>query len=492
MKRMCVSLFLTCLMALTACSQTKDQDVFDRYFVDKTMRIDYFHVGDAKEEIVTLDQVYEYGIWAGSLQNLIDLFNNGRYYAKIYDLSSGELIFSKGFDSYFGEYKTTGKALDGINRTYHETMLIPYPKNKIKFTLEVRNRENELQPFFSQEIDPASVDVKKDPLIQGVKVYELRKNGHPHDKVDVAIIAEGYTQQEEEKLQQDFHRFAEVFFSPEPYKSYGDRFNVYGVFKPSEESGCDEPRMGVFKNTAIGSTFNSLGSERYLLTENNRALRDTAAHVPYDALYIMVNHKRYGGGGIYNLYCTFTADNQWYRYLFLHEFGHSFTGLGDEYYTSSVAYNDFYPRGVEPTEPNITALLDPDNLKWKAYVSEGISIPTPWEKEDFDKMDLAYQKIRTEINDKIAQMKRNNAPQDEIAKTERESEKLSRDHANKVDAYLAKSRYNGKVGAFEGAGYSAQGLYRPMLDCLMFTKGDKPFCKVCEMAVIRIIRFYSE
>jgi hypothetical protein len=250
--------------------------------------------------------------------------------------------------------------------------------------------------------------------------------------------------------------------------------------------------MGVFKNTALGATFNSLGSERYLLTENNRALRDTAAHVPYDALYILVNHDRYGGGGIYNLYCTFTADNQWHRYLFLHEFGHSFAGLADEYYTSSVAYNDFYPRGVEPTEPNITALLDPDNLKWKDHVSVGVSIPTPWEKEAFDEMDLAYQKIRTEINDEMAEMKRRKAPPDEITKREEESEKLSRDHAEKVDAYLMQSRFSGKVGAFEGAGYSAQGLYRPMLDCLMFTKGDKPFCKVCEMAVIRIIRFYSE
>lgn len=489
MKRLGISFLLISVMVLAVCSPT--QGNFDRYFSDKTMRIDYFHIGDAKEEMVTLDQVYEQGIWAGSPRNLLDPFDNGRYYAKIYDLSSGELIFSKGFDSYFGEYKTTSKALAGEKRTYHETVLVPYPKSKINFTLEVRDGKNRLQPFFSRVIDPSSVEIKKDPLAQDVKVYELRKNGHPHDKVDVAIVAEGYTRQEEEKLLQDFERFAGVFFSHEPYRSFEDRFNIYGVFKPSQESGCDEPRMGIFKNTAIGATFNSLGSERYLLTEDNRKLRDVAAHVPYDALYIMVNHKRYGGGGIYNLYCTFTADNQWFRYLFLHEFGHSFAGLADEYYTSSVAYNDFYPRGVEPTEPNITALLDPENLKWKEYLSAGVSIPTPWEKDDFDEMDRAYQKIRAEINDEIAAMKRNKASRDEIEKKEQESERLSRDHAKKVDAYLAGSQYSGKVGVFEGAGYSAQGLYRPMLDCLMFTKGDKPFCEVCEKAVIRIIEFYS-
>ena len=246
MKRLGMSLFLICLMAVTGCSETRSQDVFDHYFVDKTMRIDYFHIGDAQEEMVTLDFVYEQGIWAGSLHNLIDPFDNGRYYVKIYDLESGNLIFSKGFDSYFGEYKTTGNALDGVKRTYHETVLIPYPKNKIKFALEVRNRENRLLPFFSQEIDPASVEIKKDPLTQDVKVYQMRKNGHPHNKVDVAIIAEGYTRQEEEKLAKDFQRFIDVFFSHEPHKSYANRFNIYGVFKPSGDSGCDEPRMGTF------------------------------------------------------------------------------------------------------------------------------------------------------------------------------------------------------------------------------------------------------
>ncbi len=465
---------------------------FDDYFVDKTMRLDYFHIGDAKEEWITVDQVYEQGAWAGSQRNLIDKFDKGRYYAKIYDSSSGKLIFSKGFDSYYGEYKTTNQALKGIKRAYHETILIPYPKKNIRFTLEVKDRENILQSLFSQEIDPASVSIIKENLDKNVKVFEILKSGNSHEKVDIAFIAEGYTAEEEEKVEADLKRFTEVFFNQEPYRTFKDRFNIYGVFKASEESGCDEPRAGIFKNTALNSTFNSLGSERYLLTEDNKSLRHIAAHVPYDTLFIMINHKRYGGGGIYNLYCTFTVDNQWFEYLFLHEFGHSFAGLADEYYTSSVAYNEFYPRGVEPAEPNITALLDPKNIKWKDLLTPRIEIPTPWEKEDFDKMDMAYQKIRREINDKIARMKREKAPQAEVEKIEQESERLSREHAIKVDDYLSKSRFKDKVGAFEGAGYSAEGLYRPMLDCLMFTKGKKPFCKVCEQAVVRVIKYYSE
>jgi hypothetical protein len=490
MKKTIVSILSLFLLAFISYAQTPDN--FDRYFLDKTMRIDYFHIGNAEQEIGTIDQVYEQGVWAGSLKNLIDTFNNGRYYVKIYDLSSDKLIFSKGFDSYFGEYKTTENAIKGMKRTYHESVLIPYPKNEIRFVLEVRDRKNVLSPFFSQVIDPESVDVHREPLDKDVKVFEIIENGDPHQKVDVAILAEGYTWDEEEKLLGDFRRFAEIFFSQEPFRSHREKFNIFGVFKPSEQSGCDEPRRGIYKNTALGTSFNSLGSERYLLTEDNKAVRDVGAHVPYDALYIMVNHKRYGGGGIYNLFCTFTADNQWHRYLFLHEFGHSFAGLGDEYYTSSVAYNDFYPRGVEPTEPNITALLDPENLKWKEFVTPGVSIPTPWEKEAFDKMDLEYQKIRQEINQRIAEMKRKGAPQDEIDEIEQKSEMLSREHAEKIDAYLAQSKYRNKVGAFEGAGYSARGLYRPMLDCLMFTRGDKPYCRVCEESIIRVIMHYSE
>jgi hypothetical protein len=465
---------------------------FDDYFVDKTMRLDYFHTGDAQQEWITVDQVYEQGVWAGSLSNLIDNLDNGRYYAKIYDSSSGKLIFSKGFDSYFGEYKTTDQALKGIKRAYHESILIPYPKKKIRFTLEVRDRKNILQPLFSQEIDPSSVSIIKENLDEKVKVLEILKSGDPHQKVDIAFIAEGYTSEQEKKVEADLWRFIEIFFNHKPYRTYKDRFNIYGVFKPSQESGCDEPRAGIFKNTVLNATFNSLGSERYLLTEDNKSLRDIAAHVPYDALFIMINHKRYGGGGIYNLYCTFTVDNQWSEYVFLHEFGHSFAGLADEYYTSSVAYNEFYPRGVEPVEPNITALLDPKNLKWKDLLTPGIEIPTPWEKEGFDKMDEAYQKIRSELNEKIARMKREKAPQAEVEKAEMESERLSREHAEKMDDYLAKSKFKDKVGAFEGAGYSAQGLYRPMLDCLMFTKGKKPFCKVCEQAVVRVIKHFSQ
>lgn len=425
---------------------------FNDYFVDQTMRIDYYHMADKTTEFISLDKAYLQGKWAGSLNSLNEPFENGLYYIKIYDDISGTLIYSKGFSSYCGEYITTNMAAEGLKRTFHETALIPFPQKKIKFIVERRNRQNQLGVIFSQVIDPESSEINKESLIAGVTVYEILKNGDPHHKVDLAFIADGYTLKEEVKFKQDVERVAGEFFKQEPYKSRKTDFNIYGLFKVSRESGPDEPREGVFKNTAVGASFNALGLDRYMLTEENRAMRDIAGHVPYDAIVIIVNSQRYGGGGIYNTYCCFTSDNEWTVYLFLHEFGHSFSGLADEYYGSPVAYNEFYPKGIEPIDPNITALLDPANLKWKHLATKGTPIPTPWGKEEY--------------------------------------EKLSREE--KVAFFQSRSRkLKSTVGAFEGAGYTAAGLYRPMLNCIMFSKGTMPYCKVCEDTISKVIGYYS-
>lgn len=466
---------------------------FNDYFTDQTMRIDYFHIGDANSEMMTLDHVYQYGTWAGSLKNLIDNFNNGIYYYKVYDPASGRLIFSKGFDSYFKEYQTSDDAAKGIKRTYHESAIIPYPKNKIKFVLEKRDKQNNLNEVYSTEIDPGDLYIIKDAVKDNtVKVYKTHYSGDPHTKVDVIILGDGYTAKEQKKFEKDLKRYTDIFLNHEPYKHLKDKFNIYGVFKPSQESGIDEPGANIYKNTTLGTTFYSLGSERYVLTEDNKAVHDLAAHVPYDAIYIMCNSARYGGGGIYNFYCTFVADNQFSPYIFLHEFGHSFGGLADEYYTSDVAYNDFYPKDVEPVEPNITRLLDKNNLKWKNLISSGIEIPTPWEKENYDKIDYAWQKERRAMNNHIAELKRSKASQKEINAAQREYNLKDKAHSDEVDKYLTSSKFWGKAGAFEGAGYSAKGMYRPMLDCIMFSKGTKPFCKICEEHLIKVINFFSE
>ncbi len=276
---------------------------FDDYFLDETLRIDYFHIGDANTEMITIDKLFRYGIWAGSLNHLVDNLNNGKYYVKIYDSATGKLIYSKGFDTLFGEYASSDDGLNGIVKSFHESAIIPFPKNKIIFALEKRNDKNLLDEFFKTEIDPASIFIIKDKVLDAsVEILKPVYNEDPHTRVDIAILAEGYTKSEREKFEKDLNKFVEYFFEQEPYKSQKSDFNIYGVFKPSEESGTDLPGADIFVNTVLNTTFWTLGSERYLMTEDNLSMRNLAAFVPYDAIYIQVNHPRYGGGGIYNHY----------------------------------------------------------------------------------------------------------------------------------------------------------------------------------------------
>jgi len=466
---------------------------FDDYFLDQTMRIDYYHIGDAKKEFVTIDQIYQQGIWAGNPERLIDPFNNGKYEIKVYDVVSNRLIYSRGFATYFGEYTTTNPALEGIKRTYHESVLVPYPKNPILLVLEKRNRENILQPVFQYQIDPKDYHViilNKNP---GDKIYEALKNGDPHEKVDLAWIAEGYTVKEFDKFKKDVDRFTKALFEVEPFKKLKKKFNIYGIFRPSVDSGVDQPRKGIYKSTVINSSFNALDLDRYLLTEDNKSLQNIAASVPHDGVVIMVNSERYGGGGIYNFYAVSTVDHKLSENVFVHEFGHSFGGLADEYYSSQVAYNDFYPKGVEPTDPNITALLDPNNIKWKDLLSPGIEIPTNWGKDEIEALQAEQKKNRVEMQKTIAELKNNSASEETIEKKKQEFKNNSKKINQKIDETRAKyTDLKDRVGAFEGAGYSAKGLYRPMMNCLMFSNREREFCKVCQRAIERMIEFYCE
>ena len=468
---------------------------FDYYFIDQTMRIDYFHIGDAEEEVFTIDHIYQQGIWAGNPDNLIDSFINGRYFIKIYDTAANRLIFSKGYDSYFGEYKTTEPAKKGVKRAFHESTLIPYPRKPILFVIEVRDKKNILHPSFIREIDPDDYHIIRELPQRGDKVYEMVKSGNPHKKVDLVLIGEGYTAKDKGKFKKDLKKYTDVFFNTEPYKSNKDKFNVYGIFSTSLESGVDEPRQKSYKNSALGASFNALDTPRYLLTEDNKTLRDIAAQTPYDAVYIMVNSERYGGGGIYNFFGIFTAnEGQWNEHVFLHEFGHSFAGLADEYYTSNVAYDEFYPKGAEPTEPNITALMDPDNLKWKDLVTPGIDIPTEWAKDEFDSLNMAVLSIRREMSERLKQMRKEGASEKEIGEVKQQFDDQVEKTRSKVTKFILEHPARCKIGAFEGAGYKSTGLYRPTLNSIMhvFNNEDKYFYKVNEQAIINRIKYYSE
>ncbi len=483
------TILTTIFLSLSA--GTPDVD-YNKYFTGQTMRIDYFHIGNSSEELITIDKIYREGEWAGSKKKLTNSFPYGKYRAKIFTSDEKTLLYSRGFDSYFGEYKTTGDAARGIKKSYHESVLIPYPKETIILKIVQVSGRTEISTLITKKIDPSSINIIREKRKRDIIVFDVHKTGDPSKRVDLVIVAEGYTKNDLEKVKNDFQKVKKIFFSQEPYRSNMNKFNIYGIFKPSDESGTDEPRIGKLRNTSVDTTFNSLGSARYLLTEANKKLRDITSAAPCDAIMIMVNSTRYGGGGIYNSFCTFTIDNKQASYLILHEFGHSFSGLADEYYSSAVSYNDFYPKGIEPVEPNITALLDPAKIKWSSLVKDGTKIPTPWGKRDFDRMNNEFGKKRKEINLKIERLTRSGASKEKILQAKQEIESLMKEKEKENREFFSRSGLTGVVGAFEGAGYSSKGMYRPMIDCIMFTIGKKPYCKVCENAVSEMIKKYSD
>ena len=235
------------------------------------------------------------------------------------------------------------------------------------------------------------------------------------------------------------------------------------------------PSSGIYRRSPLGASYDTFDSERYVLTTENRTMRDVASFAPYEFVEILVNGKTYGGGGIFNQYATVAIDNAWAGYVGVHEFGHHFAGLADEYYTSDVSYLSQEAR-TEPWEPNVTALLDPATLKWKDLVEAGTPLPTPWNKEQFERFEAEIQKQRRELR--------------AAGKPEAEMEELFRKEREKQEAMFRAEKYAGRVGAFEGANYEAKGYYRPEVDCIMFTRYQK-FCAVCRRAIEGVIGMYT-
>jgi hypothetical protein len=282
--------------------------------------------------------------------------------------------------------------------------------------------------------------------------------------VDLLLMGDGYTAAEQDKWHRDARRLAESLFAVPPFRERRRDFNVWAIDVASDESGVSRLSDGVQHRSALRATYDAFGSERYVLAFDDTRLREVAAAAPYDFIEIVVNDRKYGGGGIHNLYATVAADNEFTPYVFVHEFGHHFAGLGDEYYTSPDVYEAAAGR-PEPTDPNITA--DPRAAKWKDLVAAGTALPTPWPKDEFERGQKAYQERRKQIRaDK---------------RPESEMEALFREEKQRSTALLGP--LTGRVGAYEGALYESSGYYRPEADCIMFTRDEVGFCAVCRRAI---------
>jgi IgA peptidase M64/peptidase M64-like protein len=451
----------------------------------KTMRVDYYHTGSATEEHFSLDRVVVEPLeWPGNPARASDDTNLGKYFFEVADGASGKTLFSRGFASVYGEWETTGEAKERM-RTFHESLRFPRPDAPVRIVVKKRDAKNVFKDAWTLSVDPKDMFVDDSRPPSPGPLMTIEKHGDPADKVDFLILGDGYTAAERGKFEKDARRLAEILFAVSPFAERRSDFNVWGLCPPAEESGISRPSTGIHRRSSVGATYDAFGSERYILTFENRSLRDVASFAPYEFIEVLTNSKTYGGGGIFNLYSTVAADSLWSPYVFVHEFGHHFAGLADEYFTSEVAYGPAGADRVEPWEPNVTALHDVGggpsgppaggSFKWKDLVSPGTPLPTPWKKEAFEASYREYQIKRRKI-------RAENRPEEEMDALFAQQKKLD-------TALLSGEKYAGKVGAFEGAMYEAKGYYRPQADCIMFSRDDVPFCAVCRRAISRVIDF---
>jgi hypothetical protein len=439
------------------------------------MRLDYFHTGNSKQEMFSVDRiVIEPLPWPGDLSKAIDDTNLGKYFFEVRDQKTKRVLYSRGFASIYGEWETTDEAA-AMMRTFSESLRFPAPTAPVEIVLKKRDKQNGWIDLWSTVIDPNDIFIDRSKTRAPGLLIPIQKMGDPAKKVDFLILGDGYTTRELGKFESDARRLTEVLFATSPFKEHRRNFNVWALCPPAAESGISRPSTGIYRDSPLGATYDAFGSERYVLTFDNRALRKVAQFAPYEFIEIITNSRTYGGGGIFNLYSTVAADNAFANYVFVHEFGHHFAGLADEYYTSSVAYNTPAER-LEPWEPNATALLDPTRLKWANLVTPNTPITTPWDKETFETYSREIQKRR-------AQLRKDKRPESEM-------EALFREELKHEQAMFAREKYWGHVGAFEGSIYEAKGYYRPEIDCIMFTRTNH-FCAVCRRAIERIIRMYS-
>ncbi|WP_430972216.1 M64 family metallopeptidase [Sunxiuqinia rutila] len=403
---------------------------FSEHFINKTLRIDYLLGGTDQTAEVVIKQLKKEPHYGGSHVNLVEANTKGTYRYQLVDVATDEVIFSRGFCPIFQEWQATDEAKKQKG-SFYQVAVCPFPKKICRFIIEQRNWEGVFEPVFKTEIDPDNYFIL-DEQVPDYEVENLLENGNPKTKVDVVILPEGYTADEMDKFLTDARRMLKALFETQPFKRHQKDFNWYAVKVPSVEAGTDIPGEYIYKNTAFNSHFYTFDTPRYLTTQDMLSIHDAASVVPYDHIYLLVNTDRYGGGGFYNFLSITSVDDPLAEKVFIHEFGHGFAGLADEYYTSGVAYSDYYNLEVEPWEANITTLVNFQS-KWAELIDEATPQPTP-----------------------------------RIAK------------------------YDDVVGLFEGGGYSEKGIYSPVMDCRMKSNGPKGFCPVCQQAIEQVIDWHCK
>lgn len=420
-------LFLLCLIAVAS---TRAQ-VFADHFADKTLRVDYIFNGNASGQAICLDGLSALPTWAGRKHHLAELPLQGNGQIVMRNAASGKTIYTTSFSSLFQEWLETDEARN-VTKGFENTFLLPYPLQPVEIEITLLDPRRNVRASMKHIVHPNDVLIEQKGNSHITPHKYLLHNDSPEKCIDVAILAEGYTLQEIQTFYEDADIACKSIFDHEPFKSMKKRFNVVAVASPSTDSGVSVPRLNEWKHTAFGSHFSTFYSDRYLTTSRVKAIHDALAGIPYEHIIILANTEEYGGGGIYNSYTLTTAHHPIFRPVVVHEFGHSFGGLADEYFYDNDVMTDTYPLDIEPWEQNISTQVD-FAAKWKDMLSENTPVPTPAEVSE-----------------------------------------------------------NYPTGVYEGGGYSAKGIFRPAENCRMRTNEYPAFCPVCQRALRRIIEFYTE
>lgn len=419
-------------LGLSLCGHAFAQN-FDDYFVDKTLRLDYIFTGNADKQGICLDELSSLPQWAGRHTHLSELPLAGNGEITMKDKATGKVIYRTSFSSLFQEWLGEKEA-KVLTRGFENTFLVPYPKQPAEITVTLKDAYQKPSATLTHEVNPKDILIHQRGMSNLTPHRYLWKGGSSEKCIDVAIMAEGYSAKDEALFYKDAEIACESLFDHEPFKKLKDRFNIVAVFSESKDSGVSIPRNNEWKTTAVSSHFDTFYSDRYLTTRSVKAIHNWLAGIPYEHIIILANTDTYGGGGIYNSYTLTTAHHSMFRPVVVHEFGHSFGGLADEY-AYDEAPSPLYPYSVEPWEPNITTLVHFED-KWKDMVKPGTPIPTKPQTDE----KLLYT----------------------------------------------------KVGVYEGGGYTKKGIYRPTTECRMKINEAPVFCPVCQRSLERLIRFYTE
>lgn len=407
---------------------------------DRTLRLDYVFTGTDKQQQIALDEMSCFDGWAGRTVNMDKVPVRGNGQVCMTDVQSGEVIYRQAFSTLFQEWQTTEEATR-VRKSFENVFLLPMPASKAEVKVELYGFTGGVSTSFTHIVDPSDILIRRVQPSPAPHKYIL-ESGSASECIDVAIVAEGYTAAERELFYEDARKAVNAILSHAPFDAYKDRFNFVAVALESEDSGVSVPLEGDWKKTALSSHFSTFYSDRYLTTLRLRQMHDKLCGIPYEHIVILANTDTYGGGGIFNSYTLTTAHHKSFEPVVVHEFGHSFAGLADEYYYDDQYVQYYYPE-VEPWEQNISTLKD-FSSKWEDMLPKWIEIPTqPVEVNVWEK----YRKGKS------------------------------------LDKY---------IGVYEGAGYQSKGVYRPFPDCRMHTNAADCFCPVCQRAIARIIEFYTE